>query len=146
MEKKIYRSRISVLLMIFILLCCLPGIIPMIRSENILNLSFYITIMTYIMIIIFVILISYGIRYEITDKELLIKMWMITFWSHYLSQITSIKRSYNPISSFASSLKKLRINGNGLYFLISPAREQEFLETLKMYNPNIQIHVDDKKG
>jgi hypothetical protein len=30
--------------------------------------------------------------------------------------------------------------------LISPVREQEFLEALKTVNPSIQITVSDKKG
>jgi hypothetical protein len=141
MEKKVFRSRMSVLLMVFILAICSISPISMIRSGNIVNTELYITIG----VIAFIVFISCGIRYEITDKKLGIKLWILPFGrKHPISEITSVERSYNPISAPAASLKRLSIDGYGVYALISPAREQEFLETLKIINPNIKINVSDK--
>ena len=62
--------------------------------------------------------------------------------------------SYSIGKAFAASVKRLRIHFKKEYFwyfptliypLISPVREQEFLETLKTINPNIQIRINDKK-
>jgi hypothetical protein len=61
-----------------------------------------------------------------------------------------VERSYNPLSSPAASLKRLRIGLGGKakfpYMLISPVKEQEFIEELKAVNPDIYVRVPDKKG
>jgi hypothetical protein len=61
-----------------------------------------------------------------------------------------VERSYNPLSSPAGSLKRLSIRlvegARYPYWLISPVREQEFIETLKSIDPSIYIHVTVKKG
>ena len=141
MEKKVFRSRISVLMMGFILACFSPILIPMIRSGNIFNPGFY--------ILVFVILLFCGIRYEITEKHLILKMWFFNT-KVPLSEIISVERSYNPLASGAASLKRLCVRfKKGYkypYTLISPAREKEFLDALKQVNPDIYIRVPDKKG
>ena len=75
---------------------------------------------------------------------------MFSCGSIEISYISSVKRSYNPLSSPAASLKRLRIDliGGSIfsYTLISPVREQEFIKELKSLNPNIMINVPDKKG
>ena len=66
-----------------------------------------------------------------------------------IKNIISVERSYNPLSSPAASLKRLRIGIGGKarvsYMLISPVREQEFIEELKAVNPDIDVRVPDKK-
>ena len=75
---------------------------------------------------------------------------MFSCGSIEILNISSVKRSYNPLSSPATSLKRLRIDLIGGYIfsytLISPVREQEFIQELKSLNPNIMINVPDKKG
>jgi len=146
MKKKVFRSRVSVLLMVFILAIFLLPLIQMIHSGNIFNPAFYILIGLFAF---FVVLLGV-IRYEITDKELLCKIWKIPSGSFPLSKIASVERSYNPLSSAASSLKRLRVSFHKgykwPYTLISPAREQEFLDALKKANPDIYIRVTNKKG
>jgi hypothetical protein len=72
-----------------------------------------------------------------------------------ISVIVSIERSYDQFGGIATSMKRLRFRFKKGYKwnigwatapLISPVREQEFLELLKSINPNIQINVIDKKG
>ena len=104
-----------------------------------------------------------SIYYVLTDKEILVYyMWGIMgkpFGRFYISVITSVERSYNPLNAPAASLKRLRFHFKEGYKwmrffsswmtgfpLISPVREQEFLEMLKTINPDIQINVTDKKG
>ena len=75
---------------------------------------------------------------------------MLPSGSVEIKNIKSVERSYNPLSSPAASLKRLRIDLRGKakfpYMLISPVREQEFIEELKAVNPDIYVRVPDKKG
>ena len=89
------------------------------------------------------------INYTISDNTLIIRMFSVNSTRIVISNITSITRSYNPISSPASSLKRLRVNYKpnlkNSYILISPTREQEFIDTMKSINPNIEINISNKK-
>jgi hypothetical protein len=94
----------------------------------------------------------FGLRYIVTDEKLLVRCCGIPSASIAIADIYSVERTYNPLASAAASLKRLAVytkRSNGylkVIMLISPAREQEFLDTLKAINPSIQIHVTDKKG
>lgn len=91
-----------------------------------------------------------AITYTISEDEIIIKLMGIRSNSVDISKITSISRSYNPFSTPASSLKRLRVNYKpnlkNSYILISPTREQEFIDTLKSMNLNIEIDVPNPKG
>ncbi len=67
-----------------------------------------------------------------------------------IADILSVERSYNPLSAPAASLKRLCIhfpkNKKFPYLLISPVREQAFIKALKKVNPNICVHLPEKKG
>ena len=144
MERKVFRSRISVALIVFIIAIMLLPLILMIREGNIFNTKFYIPLG----VIMFIVLLLSGFRYKIVDNHLSINTWGTCSTNIPLSQIVSIERTYNPLSSAAGSLKRLCVRFKKGYkfpfVLISPVREQEFLETLKTINPNIQINVTDK--
>lgn len=142
--KKIFRSRISVLLMVFFLAILIPCAIPMFQHK--IYSGMYILGGTFV----FCVFIFTGIRYVILEDKLYVKMWIIPCGSVKISNIISVERSYNPLSSPAGSLKRLRIGlGKGAkypYMLISPVREQEFIEELKAVNPDIYVRVPIKKG
>ena len=144
MEKKVFRSRISVLLVIILLAVLLPVAISIIRLGNIFNPGFYI----FLGVMVFLVLIFTGMRYVISGNRLYLKMWFIPNGSKHISDIVSVERSYNLLSSPAASLKRLAIRSKtgGIPWLISPVREKEFFEALKVVNPDIYIRVDDKKG
>ena len=146
MEKKVFRSRISVLMMVFILAIVSLPLIPMISSGNIFYPVFYIIAG----VIVFIVLLVSGFRYVITDGQLRVSTWGTRTWTCPLSKIVSVERSYNPLSAPAASLKRLLVRFEKGYkypfTLISPVREKEFLETLKKHNPDIYIRVPDKKG
>ena len=151
--KKVFRSRISVLLLGFLLAVFIPCTIPMIRYMIIQGL--------YIMggTLMFIIFSLTGFRYVISGNKLYLKVWFIPMGSADISHIISVERTYNPISSPAASLKRLciRFKKGVIYsnwltwqcvpnWLVSPVREQEFAEELKSFNPEIYIKISDKKG
>jgi len=143
MEKKVFRSRISVLLIIFIFGVIITSTIPMFT---------YKTNGGYVLggVLLFIIFIFSGMRYVILGNMLYCKMWNITTASVDIAEIVSVERTYNPLSSNAASLKRLYIyyrNGASIpFWLISPVREQEFIEDLKTINPNITVDVPSETG
>jgi hypothetical protein len=143
-EKKVFRSRISVLLIGFVLVSLIPCSIPMLINK--MYPSLYILGGTFV----FIVFIFTRTRYIISDGKLYVKIGIIPFGSVAISKIVSMERSYNPLSSPACSLKRLRIDiekeAKFPYLLISPVREQEFIEELKAVNPDISVHVPDDKG
>ena len=97
-------------------------------------------------ILLFIITMLFGLRYVISENKLYIKMcWVIPFGSVSVAYITSVRRSYNLLSSPAASLKRLLVCSKQGDKLISPVREQEFFDALIKINPDISIRVDGKK-
>ena len=148
--KKVFRSRISVFFIGFLLVAFTPAFIPIfqrgIQGMNFLFVTFS-----------FIVFFFCGIRYVISEDKLYLKIWFIPSGSVRIADIISIERSYRqPLSSPAASFKRLRISLTGVkfgskkakfpYLLISPVREQEFIETLRSVNPDIIVHVPVKKG
>jgi hypothetical protein len=141
-RKKVFRSRISVLLCGFILATFIIVSIPVFQEK--------IYPAMYILggCLLLVILLSAGMRYVISEDKLFLKnFWFIPAGSVDIGKITAVKRSYNPLSSPAGSLKRLHLTFiKGRFWLISPVREQEFIEALKAINPRIDVNVSYKKG
>ncbi|MEQ9009162.1 MAG: PH domain-containing protein, partial [Ekhidna sp.] len=94
-------------------------------------------LITYSIILLFVSLIWFGIRYQIKDQCLLILIGPIRLYSIPIEKIESINRSYNPLSSPAASLKRMKVNFDGGMVLISPKYEKQFVKNLKEINPDI---------
>lgn len=93
------------------------------------------------------ILILILIGYKIEGDELKLTVGPFVTASLRIDQITLVKRTYNPLSGPAGSLKRLSIESqNDDWWLISPANENEFVRLLKEKNPNIQVTIDDKTG
>lgn len=137
--KKVFRSRISVLITLILLVLLTP--VVLLNEPHLL--------MYPIVGLLFLVLIFAGNRYIITGDKLYVKaLSTIPYRIIKISNIASIKRSYNPLSSPAASLKRLSISlKNGRTgVLISPIREDEFIEELKAINPDIEVNVPVKKG
>ena len=117
--KKVYRSRISVLRVGFILGVLIPAVIPMVKH------SITPGLVTIGGVFVFIMFLLSGIRYIIYDQKIYIKVWMFSCGSIEISDI---------------------IGGSIFSYIISPVREQEFIQELKSLNPNIVINVPDKKG
>jgi len=140
-SKKVFRSRISVLLIVFTLSVFLPLLIISLQEKR------YNDVYMLVGCILFVFLLFTGIKYVIEGDKILVKLWFITSGTLKIKEIKAIQRSYNPLSSPAASLKRVRIDFiKGMYWLLSPVREQVFIEELKAINPHIRINVPEKKG
>lgn len=135
-QPKIYRSRISVLLILFILAIFIFTSLSIFQERDSRGAYIFGAIFL-IMMFLFT-----GVRYIISGDKLFIKMWFIPMGSIKILEISSINRSYNPLSAPAVSLKRLALyRYRNLSALISPVREQEFLEELKTINPRIKINI-----
>ena len=154
MDKKVYRSRISVLYII---------VFGFFWGGSMYWLGSFFNLGTYILIgaFIFMFIAFRSLHYVLTDKEIQVYyLWGLQGKRYYpyiipISGITSAERTYRVV--WGGSLKQIRLNFKeshkrrhisiaGILPSISPAREQEFLETLKTLNPDIQINVTEKKG
>lgn len=137
---KVFRSRISILVVVILFVVFLPVFIFMFQDKE------YLGMIALGGILLFIILSFFRTRYIISGGELLIKIYFIPCGKVNIAEIISIERSYNPISSAAASLKRLQLKfRNGSFLLISPIYENIFLEQLKNINPNIFINVLEKK-
>ena len=140
-QKKVFRSRISVLLAGLLLAVFIPVFVPIVIHEK------YEGLYGSVGALLFCLFLLSGMRYIISENKLYLKNWFIPCGSTNIVNITSVKRSYNPLSSPAASLKRLHIRiTKHQPWLISPVREQEFIKDLKAINPDIEVSISDKKG
>ncbi|MGL4292669.1 MAG: PH domain-containing protein [Bacteroidales bacterium] len=143
-NKVVFRSRISVLLLSFILVLFLFTFNRGLQTDDITGI--YVSGGS-LLIVLFLIT---KIRYIIAGNDLIIKLGFVSIAKIDIHEIALVKRSYNPLSSPAASLKRLALyrcgKSNFIYALISPAKEQEFIEKLKTVNPDIKVNVPVKKG
>jgi len=139
-EIKTFRSRISGLLVTFLLVIFIPIVINSYLHKD------YQALFSTGGVLLFIILLLGGMRYIIFGEKLYLKMWFISNGSKNISDIVSVKRSYNPLSSPAASLKRLCIHfeTGSFDWLISPVREKEFIEALKAINPNIDVSIPEE--
>lgn len=134
-----FRSRVSVLILVFILVTVLPILF---LDEP--NSEAWIAYTVLGVSIGLVLLILFIVRYEVGKNYLIIKIGPIPYSRIKLDEITLIERTYNPLSAPASSLKRLYVKSKNKDALISPVDEQEFVQLLKSRNPSITINISDK--
>jgi len=143
-ERKVFRSRISVLMLVFLLAIYSPICFGLFKNKVYDGFFVMSGIMLFCVFFVF-----RGIRYIISENILYVKCWFIPIKSVYISHLESIERTYDPISAPASSLKRLLIKCRGLSlfsFMISPVKEEDFISELKTINPDIKVDVPFKKG
>ena len=149
--KKVFRSRISVLFVVFMLAIFTFAFIPIFQRGIYQGMNFL------VIVFVFIVFTLCGIRYVISGDKLYLKIWIISSGYVNIVDIISVERSYKqPLSSSAVSFKRLRIGLTGTkfghkgakfpYLLISPVREQKFIEELRAVNSEIIVHVPVKKG
>ena len=149
MEKRVFRSRFSVLIM----LLCVGMFLLIGRTTG----EFMSITILGVICMVCVFFQFRSLYYEITDSEIhTYYMWGFygkPFGRMLISAITSVERSYYPFA-VSGSIKRLRFRFKkgykwyrfGFTPIISPVREKEFIEMLTAINPNIQINVNDKKS
>lgn len=82
--------------------------------------------------------------YRIEQENLKIKCGFFVNLTVDIKSIQKISESYNPISSPAASLDRLEIIYNYGKILISPADKKEFINSLLVINPNIEVNYRKK--
>ena len=144
--KNYYPSRISIPLWLGIW-----GFVVIIASLSLdLGLSevtffeLIITSVVWIAILSFLGIVCFGIGYKIVDEKLIIKIGPVHERTININEIQSLERSYDLMASPANALKRLRVNYNEKYVLISPTRETEFIKHLKISNPKIKVYNLEK--
>jgi Protein of unknown function (DUF1200). len=141
--KKVFRSRISILFIVFLLAIYIPICFGLYKNKV------YDGFFTMSGIALFAIFLGFrGMRYIISENILHLNWWFITIKDVDITHIESVKRTYDPISAPASSVKRLLIKYKGLSStsMISPVKEKEFISELKVINPDIEVNVPIKKG
>ena len=148
--KIIFKSRISVILSFIIwpsMLIPFGFFINQVFYNH--NFDCIPPLIIFSIIIPFIGLISFGIRYIIDNDKLIFKTGFIKNGEIEISKITSIKRSYMALSSNANSIKRLKCDlkkgSKYPFLLISPTNEDIFLKMIKEINPNVEIDIKDKK-
>jgi len=155
-EKKVFRARISVLLIVILGVFHIGiGYSISTHSDTFFNVGTYILIGS--LVICFIAFRSF--YYVLTEKEIQIYyLWGLQGkpYPHkiFISTIISVERSNTLVGT--GSLKSIRFrlkkDHKWQHYLwtstpsVSPVREKECLETLKSLNPNMQINITDKKG
>jgi len=140
--EKVFRSRFSVVFFGIFLAILIRCAIPPINVPVLCIISGT---------VIFIALFIGGIRYIIFEDKLYLKIWTIPYLTVKIASIKSAERSYYLMSlvALSGSFKGIRIIYLGKVslcsILITPAREQEFIEQLKKNNPNIYVRVPVKK-
>ena len=134
MEGKIYTSKISPGIVLFLVIVLVGVSALMIIGRIWVGLVFNLLIAG------FVVYVMTGFSYTIDGINLLIKggfRWKATI---AISTISKIVETNNPISSPAASLDRLAIHYNGRNaVMISPKDKKSFVEDLLKINPAIEV-------
>ncbi len=142
-----YRSRISVMLFVFIFGALVS---PLIRDGEKIFAKGIIPGIIYLFIVLICLLVFVSINYTINENSLIVRGFGFKMATIDIARIKTIKRSYNPLSSPAASLKRLEVKfyhkGRVQSGLISPVREEEFINKLKEINPHIQVTISQKRN
>jgi membrane protein YdbS with pleckstrin-like domain len=136
-----FRSRVSVVLLLILVGSIAPAFIidSNAKGQSELAIAYGILFGS----IGLVLALLFSMRYCIDESNLYIKLGPISFSTIPLNNIQKVEHSYNPLSSPASSLKRLFIKSEGKEVLISPSDEDEFIRLLKTRNQDIQVNVQD---
>jgi len=139
-----YRSRVSVVILVFIIAAISPAFVisggPTELTEAVIG---YGILGVSILLVAFLL---FSMAYEISDQFLTVRIGPIHLAKVRIESIELVERTYNPFSSPASSLKRLYIKAKGKDLIISPVREDEFIQQLKVRNPKIKVNVNDPDG
>lgn len=85
----------------------------------------------------------FGTGYYLNEKWLLIQFGIFYRRRISISSIHSIWKSTELIKVPTNSFLKLKINFNNDTIIILPASEKDFLDHIKILNPDIQIKLKD---
>ncbi|MEQ9098264.1 MAG: PH domain-containing protein [Imperialibacter sp.] len=140
--QRYYPSRKSVLVWLIVLLLAYLGTANIYRSlVSMHTTSIFISLAIWIPILVFILTIFFGTGYAIKDSVLIVKIGPFIADKVEIKDIWTAHRTYTLLSAPANSIRRLRIKYKGGEVVISPDRENEFLEALKQLNPTIEVLV-----
>lgn len=132
--KTIYRTKVSITLIILISIVMAGTILPFALK------SLWIPFTTALLFYLFIHYLLFTIEYEITDSQLIVRESK-TKWGTIvidISTIKSIEPTHTIISAPASSFDRLRICHNKYdEIIVSPRQKEEFIRQLQAINPDI---------
>jgi hypothetical protein len=141
MERKVFRSRVSVLSLMMIVVIF---IIPMVLLKNI------ICTIVFGGVCLLVLTIPFNFRYIIEDNQLIVKGCGVD-WYISIKRVISIERHYTILPFYGGGVsiayRRLKIkakNAEYPYYSFTPANERIFVETLKEINPNMKVDIYTK--
>lgn len=131
-----FRSRVSILLLIFIFAAMSPGIIaPLMDGEIVAALAVF-GVGLIIMSILFC------IRYRIEDDKLYVGEVFRKGEAFDLKKLVSITPTRSLLSAPAASLRRIKLDfGCGKALVISPAMQDVFIEEILRINPKVEINL-----
>ena len=136
--KKIYTSKISLGILIFIILVFVISGFVIID----LNVKNNFGVAVYVLTILFIVYLFLTTNYTIYNQQtLIVKSGFLMNKKIDINSITKISKTNNPISSPALSLDRIEIFYNKYdSVIISPKNEQEFIQDLQKINSSIIIN------
>jgi hypothetical protein len=138
---KIFKSRIGLFIWGFVWLIVASVFFFMFRAVyfNPTPVGIVILVVLLIPTSTFLIYIMTGIQYLIDDNNLIIKVGRFTEREIPIKNIQSLERTYNPLSSPANSLKRIKIRYRYGQIMISPGNEKSFIRFLMLKNSQIKL-------
>jgi hypothetical protein len=134
---QVYKSKIDIWLLAVVFVPLLIILVQALVTFT-WGLLAFITAIIAVMIYMFT-----ATKYVIDNDSLQVKMGIIEYHKVKISSITSIKKTNNPLSAPALSLKRLEVRyGNRFdYLLISPKNREAFVASLLEINPSINVNI-----
>lgn len=136
---KVYRSRISIVLAVIMGISCIIVSIALLPIIKDINIYAYLAICAFYYAIMWI---AFDIKYIIADEKIKIKCAFINMGSIEIKDIRSIENTNSILSAPAASLKRISIRfGKYDDALLSPRNQEDFIQELLKYNPNIEVKV-----
>lgn len=137
---KTYRSRLSIILVLFlILIFCFVGLVISFNSIQQNEIGIMICVLT----ILFIIYLYFTTVYRIIEnKELVVKVGFLMNIKIDVDKISKIQKTKNILSSPAWSLDRIEIFYNKYdSVIISPNNQAEFIQDLQKINSSIIVDI-----
>lgn len=138
--KKVYQSKKDILVFLMLTFACVLGV----SAYNAIEEGEGIASWTNTIVLLIVFLLSsflyYPTKYTIDGSNLIVRSGFQRM-TIPIAEITYVRRSRNVLASPALSLDRLEIvfSSPADSVLISPCRKRDFLNDLKVVNPNIDV-------
>ena len=131
-----FRSRVSILLVLFIFAAMSPGIITALIEGQIVAALITLGVGLIILPILFC------IRYRIEDDKLYVGEVFRKGTAFDLKKLESITPTRSILSAPAASLRRIKLDfGCGKALIISPASQEVFIDEILRINPNVKINL-----